>query len=557
MIETTSTVPPQNAASAVLTGSSNLINLFSVSTPNQKKRVYEKISDLSPKQPTVNYDSIIKQLKFDVKFLLNRLESIESTVDKHIHDSVKLHFDKIFPPLAANYNNSASNNQHSNLKFDLINEVAFDMHQREWRKHSLVLFGIEESISSESSHNNDQETVESLMAMLGVQKRSIKSIKRFTNLPKSRPIRVLFSQNINCSVIIKNAFKLSRTKYEKISICHDLTPAEQHKLKKLKEIRDIKNAELKSDVDFKYVIDRNSLKLKQIKIVKSNNIQPLMDLNPVPSTDLQKVINKDTNKLKEPQQVEKQKHQQLTTFHKPESNSLISSLGFHTPQHHVLENNQLVKPNSTTQQPQLINYETPKQSQQPKTETNNAKMTKSHLKPHQKQVKNSVPKAEQQKITPQTCSSSTEPKPQDQIKNHTKTASIQNKPQSTPQLVNSDINLKITVSNQTTKSQKTLKQSCELNNKKADDMLVENNSKLFTDFNTPVKRKSRSKSVRNSNKSNKSEVLSTSIPNSSQLKKKELVALNIKLNEELIKMQNTQNIQKIDILSDEMDLQSS
>ncbi|CAF1023383.1 unnamed protein product [Brachionus calyciflorus] len=163
-----------------------------------------------------------------------------------------------------------------NPSLNIINDVASDLYEREKRKNFIIIFGILESKSSNKIEQNehDKDIVSKIFQSIGYDSKSFIYFNRFKNKVKqsnrASPLRVKLSPDIDRYELIKNCFKLAKTRFSSISISPDLTPAEQLKFKQLKELMIMKNKELNlnKDNEFKYIVDQ---KLEGLKLMKINN----------------------------------------------------------------------------------------------------------------------------------------------------------------------------------------------------------------------------------------------------------------------------------------------
>lgn len=245
--------------------------LKSLTELEQKLRIYEHLIE--------RFDSLearvltIEKIVSTENDLSNRIQSIENKIARLDSEYPNLNSSTVVPTnkwlkIATELSNQSSNGKPEATTFNIINEVASDIAERNKRKKSVVVFGVKCDHADDVSvqQKKDDEMAHLLLRSIGLGDIKISSCYRFRG-EGPRPIRINFFSESDRDVVLKRSPMLRNTAHKDIYIRPDLTRSEQQMKKQLESIRATKNEELarQGKTDLMYVLNKSSNDLRLVK----------------------------------------------------------------------------------------------------------------------------------------------------------------------------------------------------------------------------------------------------------------------------------------------------
>lgn len=212
----------------------------------------------------------------EINTLKQNVTDLENTRDKHRED-IDSNTTKI-QNLEKDVNDLKEREPAASSKEDFMDEIDL----RESKKANLMIFSLPEpdsNLTNKDKKNADTETVVDIFSCLNVDVDSHADIKFIYRVgetgPKPRPLSVGFRSPQIKNIVLKNAWKLEKTQYKRISLAPDLTPLQLQKEKKMLAEANQKNQEM-SDTDaknytWKLVGMRGHRMLRKVKINQQDN----------------------------------------------------------------------------------------------------------------------------------------------------------------------------------------------------------------------------------------------------------------------------------------------
>lgn len=158
-------------------------------------------------------------------------------------------------------------------QLDMLNSIAFDLEDRDRRKHCIIAFGVQESKSTDlkSIKEHDGKLVKQILSTLGFESNACTGLYRFVKKVSDQrpsPLRITLAKDFDREDVLKEAHRLRNTEFSNVFLKPDRTAAEQHEHKQKRALIVQENEKLKlsgEHLTHRVIIVGNTLKKVELR----------------------------------------------------------------------------------------------------------------------------------------------------------------------------------------------------------------------------------------------------------------------------------------------------